>query len=221
MATKKLSYYKKQKLVKGLEDAKLLRNLKEEEIEWFKKLAYSNMLYPYEKVKVDLGRKIFIAREVIGFSRDKFEKISSFSRNQLTKIERGKANINLESLYKISYYLKVSPRIFFTDWEELELYHDYFKPNNYFTTFSIDHEFQNLAFQMESADENDIKHILNICKKKKYFDMLYEDLEFEKYEWTGKIGAALAIQESYLRTHFYVGAMLSIHLYKSLYEKQD
>jgi hypothetical protein len=155
--------------------------------------------------------------------------------------------VRIDTLYKISFYLKTNPKIFFIDENELEVYREVLtSKSKQFGLFNVERKKKKgkrekwieqvrkenklissnrsiwqIKEKLISTNEKDIKTGIRNCYKNKYFDVLWNDVELETNEWTAKIGAILALRTSSYSIDFLTGAKLSVEYFNELYKESD
>ena len=177
----------------------------------FRNSAYAELENNYKKAKDEIRKKMFIARTALNFSREDIERLVNITEPGLKKIEEGRSNIKLESLYTFAYALKINPKMF---WVTINDLNDFKIKKTPLFVFS-QKEKKNLEGLFRSDfNKTKVKDSIKSCDRA--IEKLILDSSFSKYSWAAIVGAILGlyISKTVEVKYFFAGADLSVKLYK-------
>jgi hypothetical protein len=196
-----------------------VRGFPEGTIKHIKKGAYGGLRNRYKGNKIVLGKKLFVARTALSLSCDNFDYLSGVSCPGIRRIEKGEVDIQMNTLYDLCFALKIHPKMMMTSIDDLDLH----RRNNKMSKsleFRILNKDANYVRRIlrPKADENNLKKGVDRCDK--YFDRLIAIEPYKTFSWTAIVGAALGMYVGGNKDtfNFYVGADLSVKLFKELNE---
>jgi len=183
-----------------------------------RKFAYEGISKIYENDKKLLRIKLFLTRTALSFSCEDLAYLSRVSCPAIRKIEKGESNIRLNTFYKLCYAMKVHPKIFMIDVNDLITYVENSKLNKSSFRKFLPKDNIYINKQLKKVKELYLKRGVVRCGT--YFDTLIKMEPYKSNSWTAIVGAIIGMYvgggiDSY---NFYYGADLSFKLFKEFYK---
>jgi transcriptional regulator with XRE-family HTH domain len=182
--------------------------------------AYKGIPRIYEIDKKLLRIKLFIARTALSFSCEDLSYLSRVSCPAIRKIEKGNSNVRMNTLYKLCYAMKVHPKIFMIDLNDLDAHpeNSRLKQSSFRKFLPKDNIYINK--QLKKVRELYLKRGVARCGT--YFDTLIKREPYRSNSWTAIVGAIIGMyvggdKDPY---NFYYGAYLSVKLFNELYQQR-